>query len=578
MNIRDTVNSVGSACLAEHFGNLAPNYPTFSILLTTKSIPQAAQDAIRGIAQPAMRTKQATAVLDALELIDGDKLEPAQSQYAKTIIDQLKAKGQGQVMNRQELIQSVNGVDYFMSEKFRLEPEWAVVLLASLVYSGDVVMSIPGAKFDATGLNTLATTAVDDLVKFKHIERPKGWNLPALKALFELMGLAPGLAVEVTQGSTAPVTQLHKTILEIIERLVLARQQLLNGIPFWGQNLFTEQEIQSLSETIEKTKTFVESLQAYNAPGKLKNLKYDVDDIKPHGTAFDRLKEIQDLESFTLEIGQYAQYLSMAEGYLPEADPWSEKSHALRKQILKDIRDPGKRSSASFKRTVIEKLKALKADYVAVYMALHKKARLNHAQDKSKSEIARDYRVAQLQKLTAIDLLNRQQLIEFQDRLGKLKTCFGLTERDLEADPKCPHCNFWPSMETAGASANAVLDALKNDLGNMQRSWTQSLLSNLGDPVVQGNFGLLKSKQRKLIEAFMATQELPDEIQNDFLQALQEALSGLSKVPVRISDLRTALFPDNGPATPGELKDRFERFVSDLLKGKDAGKTRIVLE
>ena len=80
------------------------------------------------------------------------------------------------------------------------------------------------------------------------------------------MGLAPGLAVEVTQGTTAPVTQLHKTILEIIERLVLARQQLLNGIPFWGQNLFSEQEIQGLSDTLEKTKAFVESLQAIMHP------------------------------------------------------------------------------------------------------------------------------------------------------------------------------------------------------------------------------------------------------------------------------------------------------------------------
>ena len=578
LNIRDSVNSVGSACLAEHFANQAPNYPTFSILLTTRSISQAAQDAVRGIAQPATRTKQATAVLDALELLDGDKLDPSRSQYAKYIIDQLKSKGQGQVLNRQEVIQPVNGVDYFVPEKFRLEPEWAVVLLASLVYSGDVVVTIPGTKFDATGLNTLATTSIEDLVRFKHVERPKDWNIPALKALFEMMDLAPGLAVEVTQGSAAPVTQLHKTILDLVERLVLARQQLLNGIPFWGQNLFTEQEIQGMSETLDKAKAFVESLQAYNTPGKLKNLKYDADEIKGHRAVFDRLKEIQDLEAFTLEIGQYTQYLSMAEGYLPEADPWSEKSRALREQLLKDIRKPDKRTSTKFKSTVVEKLKGLKGEYVAVYVGLHKKARLNHAQDQSKSEIARDYRVAQLQRLTAIDLLNRQQLIEFQDRLGRLKTCFGMTERELDADPKCPHCNFWPGMETAGASADAVLDALRGDLGKMQKSWTQSLLSNLGDPVVQGNFGLLKPKQRKLIEEFMAAKELPDEIANDFLQALQEALSGLSKVPVRIDELRAALFPDSGPATPSELKDRFEHFVAGLLKGKDAGKTRIVLE
>ena len=55
MNIRDTINTVGSTCLAEHFANRAPNYPTFSIILTTRSIPQAAQDALRGIAQPLVK-------------------------------------------------------------------------------------------------------------------------------------------------------------------------------------------------------------------------------------------------------------------------------------------------------------------------------------------------------------------------------------------------------------------------------------------------------------------------------------------------------------------------------------------
>jgi hypothetical protein len=578
LNIRDSVNAVGSACLAEHFLNQAPNYPTFSILLTTRSIPQAAQDAIRGVAQPATRTKQATAVLDALELLDGDKLEPARSQYAKHIIDLLKAKGQGQVLNRQELIQSINGVDYFVPDKYRLEPEWAIVLLASLVYSGDVVLTIPGTKFDATGLNTLATTSIEDLKKFKHVERPKDWNVPALKSLFELMDLAPGLAIEVTQGNTAPVTQLHKTIMAVVERLVLARQQLLNGIPFWGQNLFTEPEMATMAETLDKAKTFVESLQAYNSPGKLKNLKYDTEEIKAQRAVFDRLKEIQELEAFAREIGQFTQYLSMAEGYLPPSDAWAQKSKDLREQLVKDVRKSDKRASSKFKTGVVEKLKALKGEYAVAYLTLHKRARLNHAQDQAKSELAKDYRVAQLQRLTAVDLLNRQQLIEFQDRLGKLKTCFGLTDRELDADPKCPHCGFWPSMEPVAASADAVLDALKTDLGKIQKSWTQSLLTNLEDPVVQANFGLLKPKQRKLIEAFVKDAELPDEVTNDLLQALQEALSGLAKVPVRLDDLRSALFPDGAPTTPAELKDRFETFVTGLLRGKDAGKTRIVLE
>ncbi len=310
----------------------------------------------------------------------------------------------------------------------------------------------------------------------------------------------------------------------------------------------------------------------------MKNLKYDVDEITAQRTAFATLKEIQELESFASEIGQYSQYISMAEGYLLETDPWVKKNKEMRSQILKDIRKPVNRTSAKFKAGVIEKLKELKSSYAASYMGLHKRARLNHNQDQAKSDLTKDYRISQLQKLTAIDLLNRQQLLDFQERLGKLRSCFALTQHDLDVDPKCPHCGFWPSMDDMKVSADAVLDALKSDVGKIQMSWTQSLLDNLGDPVVQSNFSLLKPKQRKLIEEFIKVKELPDEITNDFLQALKEVLSDLARVPLRLNDLKSALFPDGSPTTPAEFKNRFENFISGLLKGKDANKTRIVLE
>lgn len=51
-----------------------------------------------------------------------------------------------------------------------------IVLMASLVYSGDIVISIPGKKFNATGLQQLAATDMDELVRFKHLEQPREWN------------------------------------------------------------------------------------------------------------------------------------------------------------------------------------------------------------------------------------------------------------------------------------------------------------------------------------------------------------------------------------------------------------------
>jgi len=143
--IRDIVNTAASVCLEEHFREQAPDYPGFFVLITNENRPQAAQDALRWM-RKATQTRQATAVLDALELLDGDRPKPSQSKYANFILELLRAKGQGQVLNRSELIQDEFGIDFMV--RYRLEPEWVIVLLAVLVHSGDVVLSVPGKKYD----------------------------------------------------------------------------------------------------------------------------------------------------------------------------------------------------------------------------------------------------------------------------------------------------------------------------------------------------------------------------------------------------------------------------------------------
>lgn len=50
------------------------------------------------------------------------------------------------------------------------------------------------------------------------------------------------------------------------------------------------------------------------------------------------------------------------------------------------------------------------------------------------------------------------------------------------------------------------------------------------------------------------------------------------KVEVKIEDLRSALLKGGAPATPDELKRRFEEYLAELVKDKDPNKVRIVLE
>jgi hypothetical protein len=80
------------------------------------------------------------------------------------------------------------------------------------------------------------------------------------------------------------------------------------------------------------------------------------------------------------------------------------------------------------------------------------------------------------------------------------------------------------------------------------------------------------------VDRFIKKRTLPDDLDQDFIHALQEVLSGLAKVSVKIGDLRDALLAGGSPATLGEMRKRFEEYLDGLTKGKEPGKVRIVLE
>ncbi|MFH1931375.1 MAG: DUF6079 family protein [Pseudomonadota bacterium] len=577
INFRDLVNTIAGICLGTKFQDQAPEYPFFSVLITSANRAQAAQDALRAIAGQ-NRTKQATAVLDALELLDGERLDPYRSKYAKHILGVAKKKGYGHVVNRSELIQDVFSVEYLALQSLRLEPEWAVVVLAALVYAGELVLSIPGKKFDATGLPQLAGTDIDELAQFKHIERPKDWNLPALKALFELLGLTPGLAQLVTQGKNEPVQELQKSVTNTVERFVLVQQNLQNGLFFWGCSLLAEDEIQKLCAKLDGTKTFLESMQAYSSPGKLKNFRYDASEVASHRDGLNSLAEIKSLEELVVDLGATASYLSTAEAVLPVGHEWIDKMKTARDEVLAQIGDPATRSAATFRQQTQRKIGDLKKAYLLAYLSMHAKARLGVNQDKRKAQLIGDERLKDMQKLSTIDLMPRQHLSDFQNRLAGLRSCFALTEKELEASPVCPHCNFKPGTEPIAAPAVTILAALDEGLDKLVENWIQTLLANLEDPTTRGNLSLLKPEPRNLVDDFIKKRTLPDDLKQDFIHAMQEVLSGLTKVSVKIADLRDALLAGGSPTTPAEMRKRFEEYLDQLTKGKEPGKVRIVLE
>ena len=576
INFRDVVNVISGLVLGQRFVDLSPEYPTFSVLVTEANRKQLIGNALRALAG-GTRTKDALAVLDALELLDGDRVDTTNSHYAQEVLNRLKAKGHGQVLNRSELLSGTSDVEYFAPIKYRLEPDLLVTVLGGLVYSGDIVLSITGDKVDSGKLAQLAERSIEELKQFKHVEAPKEINLAVLRALFELFDLPSGLAQKASQGDTEPVIKLQEKVSGLVPRVLKAGSDLQQGkLGFWGQNLLREEEAKDWHARLDSLKKFTESLAPYNTVGKLKNLRVTQEDLDGQKRNLEILAAVERLLELVVELGSTASYLSQAEMVLPAEHPWVKQAETARKALQEKLsQDRTAEHAAEYRQT----LNQLKKDYITAYIASHSKARLGVAEDKTRNALRKDDRLLALRVLAGVSLMPTSQLTAFEESLNGLKSCSSLDEPTLVTAAVCPHCQFRPSAEQLELipAANR-LHKLDDDLDQLVANWQQTLLENLEDPFTQDSLGLLPPASKKLIDAFLASRKLPGPMTTEFANAVQEALSGLEKIAVNGDEIKHALLQGGSPAKPEELRERFEFFLRERSKGKDVSKLRFVVE
>ena len=573
--VKDAVDAAAASCLAACFEDLAPDYPVFTTPITRENREQAAQDGLRWIAG-SVKGKLGTAVVDALELLDGDQLRPRDSRYAKHVLKQLSAKGEGQVLNRSELVKEEAGIEYW--SRFRLEPEFLAVVLASLVHSGDLVLSITGKKIDASEINLFSSLPIKELVQFKHVERPRDLPLGALQELFELVGLPQGLIANAAKREEA-VTQLQGKVSNLVEKVVTAQSQL-GDLVLWGRSLLSEQEQGEWRSSLQSLQRFLESLQPFNTAGKLKTFPHDATTIQAQKGSLELAKELGELRNLVQQVGPITAYLGTAEAVLPSDDAWVQGIAEQKGELLAKITSPKHRADGSFQRQLGQRLAELKTAYQDNYLSRHGKARLNQTDDQRKVRLGQDPRLRQLQQLKKVEMMPAQQLRDFEETLFNLKPCYLLGRTDLETDPVCPHCHYKPVEEAAPpASPSQLISELDDRLDNLVTDWSERVLSNLEDPTVAANINLVTdSKGKSALEELISQKALPEPIEAPLLKALQEVLQGLEKVVLTEEQLRAALTSGGLPCTVEELKDRFADYLSERTKGKEIAKVLIVLE
>jgi hypothetical protein len=579
LTFRDQIFKLASACLTECFQSKYPDYPKFNGMeLTQITAPQAASAAIRALAG-LPTTAQGRSVLEALGLavVEGNQVRHQldQSKYAQYYLKKLKSVENGTVLNRKDIITGSSGAE--KDTQFHLELDWLMVVLFALVRQGEINIRTHGQVFDSSNLEDAARMSMDDLIQFSAISLPKPLPEQALKSVYEGLEV-PGRWVAERMISEEGIEQLQAAVKQELDRVLHMQVWLQEGPRWWREKILSDAELQSTRKALTDYKEFMEALQRLTTPGNMHHFNFGRGEVLAIMKTRPELIHWLQLKDTLQSLQQLIGYMYDVENSLPKGQTWFASAHTVRAEQIRLVQDKNERFKDTLRSRLVGGLENLKSQYIQDYLALHNSGRLDSKLDEEKRKLTVDPRWIQLRALAASEFLPIMELDKLDKRLKELQSCPGCSANDLQQRYNCPNCNYVPAIEKADKPAAELLATLKIDFNNLHKRWISGLIDNLKGEEPQANITMLKPVDRKTIEDFIKSGSLPEQITQNFISALKDALHGLEKVEITEEDLLLALSQPSMPCTMEEFQRRFQQFVSEVTKDKDLPKVRIQIK
>ncbi|GGD99905.1 DUF6079 family protein [Paenibacillus nasutitermitis] len=570
--VREIIDAAADDCLTTWFEEKYSDYPTFrhsSISITREAMLKTyIPETLANISNP--KTKTARTILEGLVLLDGEKINVQKSGYAKWVLSLLNSKGNGQVLNAPELLevlQSQGDWEVKKTIEFQLEPELISVILATLVYTGDIVITINGETYDSMKFNQLIALKAEGIAEFSHIKKPSDLPLAELRALFDLFSISHGLLQPDSQ--TNGVQTLQTKVQQLLTQLVKLQHELKDKIPTWELPLLSDEELQDYQGRLQSLNQFMQSLQVFDTPAKLKNFKKTIEEIQSQQESIMLMDKLNKWRELASQITKKANYIVSARNHVSIADDWYVKVEGALEDLYLSLKA---NSDCSAELQVIDQLKE---QYIAFYYAQHAASRLGATEENKLNQLKRDGRIDTLQKISMIPILPAQQLQAWKAKSDDLKICWKLQKGELEHSPVCPHCRYRPKDEKF--AQQVTVRQLETELEELVDSWTNTLLTNLNDSELRENIELLTGEQKQLIKQFMDDKSFGIPVDLRLVQTIKEVLEGIQKVELPLNRL-LQMAGDGSPLTIEELRLRFEQLVREQVGSQSTNRVRIMLK
>ncbi|MCQ2258857.1 MAG: DUF6079 family protein [Bacteroidaceae bacterium] len=573
------VSNIASTLLEDYFCQQLPNYPKFTLLrtpLTKDNRTGIIKAARQKIANPTQPNRDGEAILAGLGLLQENELSTDTSIYAVSVRNLLENKGEGQVLNRDEIVHqffSEKGWEtLWYSNDYQLEADFEFLVLMTMVARGEIEIELPGKSINAVNLKDTVDLPQESFYSFTHVARPKGMN-PALVREVFLGVLGKDLTSQAQNPEIYP--QLVSEAKAIAATSVKVSSEIVNGIYLDNVEILDELTAVNVRNMLKTLANCCDRIQNFASPTKMRSLpkEWTVDGIHRIFEAKQHIASVKKMQMFANDFRTRTSYLSQAKRYMTDEQMKTDVDNALAKipEIVKVMNDEQKVS------TYKAELDAIINRYADWYLTEYNRLHINGLEDADKRKIMNMNEKKSCDAVVGADhdkgyITVAPQYIAWTKKMASLTVASPSVTK--EAILRSPYQAFDP-VQFVGKQLPKLED-LKTELMSIHNSIDESLHHILSDESLLANKDILESGELGLLTRFNnKSEELSPMNAERLMEILSKLQKGINWINTSLEALRTVF---NRPMTPDDAVKAFRQHIRNITGGNTDPNIRIILK
>lgn len=571
------VSDVASNLLEDYFCQMMPDYPKFTLLgssLTPDNRSLTLRNARLKIVNPSQPNRDGEAILTGLGLMKEGELSIEGSIYAQSVKSKLDDKGDGQVLNRDEILHRFfkEWTNDWRSNDFGIEADLEFLVLSTMVALGEIEIDLPGKNINATNIKEIIELPQDNYYNFSHIRHPKGMNLALVRKIFMAI-VGRDLTSQLHNKET--YSELAQKASKIAAGAVKLSHEIANGVCLDDIEIMDQMAGMQLRNRLDALRAFCDKLQTFNSQAKMRNLpaNWDAHSLQSVFDTIPTMQKTNDMLKFVEDFRQRLSYISQAQQYMVDEQMKAEADMVKAKlaDIVKVMDDTAKVNAYK------AELDSFIWKYADWYMSEYKRLHITGLQDTEKRRIMQGNNNKTCEAIFRADhgkgyFSQSAQYSEWLRKMSLLTMESSSVTR--EAVLRTPYIGFNPS-QFAGQQL-PLLSELNNEVDDIFNAVDDSLHALLNDKKLLENKDILDLSEQGLLERFSTGgEELSPSNAERLVEIVEKLHKGIHKIGISMTDIHKIF---NRPLTPDDAIKAFRDYIKSLAQDGDSDNIRIILK